>query len=116
MGIREWIGIKQCRVRAESCRTLEDLFLKIKDVPFEAGKPELYRKEHVIGFPALDESNQVQIFGEKGRFTIIRSTIPAMGSVMRNTPEEGAETFRKRKKICMELCQDTADQINAMHL
>lgn len=116
MGIKEWIGVKQCHVNAESCRTLSDLFLKIKDIPFEAGKPELYWKEDVIGFPAIDGNNQVQIFGKDGRFTVIRSTIPVIGSVMMDPLEEGAATARARKKLCMELCQDTADQINAMHL
>lgn len=116
MGIREWIGVKQCRVEAGGCQTLEDLFVKIRDLTFAAGKPEIYRKEDVIAFPAIDDKNQVQIFGEKGRFMVIRSTMPT-GMGWKEAPSEKIPaTAGGRKKMCIELCQKTADQINALNL
>lgn len=116
MGIGAWIGVKQCRVDAVSCRTLEDLFLKIRDISFAAGKPEICRKEEVIAFPAIDEKNQVQIFGGNGQFMVIRSTVPAAVEWKDAPPEEVPETSGGRKKLCIELCQKTADQLNAMKL
>lgn len=124
MSIGEFFGIKQCRVRAESCRSIEELFMKIRNVPFDAGKPEIVRNENVIAFPALDESNQVQIYGQNGQFTVMRSTMPTSDNLLGDEQiEKLAENipgtswmFGSKKKLCMILCQRTADQINDMHL
>ena len=124
MSIGEFFGIKQCKVRAESCRNIEDLFLKIRDVPFDAGKPEIVRYENVIAFPALDGSNQVQIYGEGGNFTVMRSSMPTSDNLLGEEQIErltenipgSAWMFGSKKKLCMILCQRTADQINDMHL
>ena len=116
MGLGEWFGVKQCRVDAESCRTIEELFARIRDGSFAAGTPELYRKINVIAFPAIDRDNQVQIFGENGQFTVMRSTMPVGSRGFGPSDDKSGADPGRRRKRCMELCQITADEINAMHL
>lgn len=123
MGIREFFGVKKCIVKAESCQNIEDLFLKIRDISFDAGKPEFIRNDDVIAFPALDEKNQIQIYGENGSFTVMRSTVPVGKKMDEKTLKKMVESFPEslgmlgnQKKLCMALCQRTADELNAMQL
>ncbi len=123
MGIREFFGVKQCAVKAENCQNIGDLFLKIRDTSFDAGKPEFFRNEDMIAFPALDENNQVQIYGRSGSFTVMRSTVPVGKKMDDEALKEMIESFPEslrmlgnQKKLCMELCQRTADELNSMQL
>src|SRR5574344_1818336 len=82
MGIGEAFGVKIEKLELTGTYTVEELFDQIKDVEFEAGKPELVKHgfSTLIVFPQLDNNNQVWIIpGGKGKFTVQRSSLPAGG-------------------------------------
>ena len=56
-------GVKTKTMKTSASYTLEELYEKIKDVDFSAGKPnyQKYGPAFIITFPALDRYNQVQI-------------------------------------------------------
>lgn len=127
MGISDMLGVRTEKVECRSVSTLEELYEKIKDVPFEAGKPELVKNGFawIIAFPQLDRNNQVQIAGNKGKFTVMRSTQPAgvgkmLGNMMLDELTDGwssmSAAFGNTKKLCMELTTKTAETIRSMNL
>ncbi len=104
---------------------IDDLFEKIKDVEFEAGKPELVKDglAWVIAFPQIDRNNQVQILGNKGKYTVMRNTQPAgAGKFVKNMALDQltggltsmSAVLGDSKKRCMELVTKTADTINGL--
>ena len=127
MGISDLLGVRIEKVECKSVQTLEELYEKIKDVPFEAGKPELVKHGFawVIAFPQLDRNNQVQIIGNKGKFTVQRSTEPAgVGKMVKNMVLDEltdgwssmSAAFGDTKKRCMELTTKTAEVLRSMNL
>lgn len=131
MGIGTFFGIKTAKIVTNEKMSLEELYQKIQDVPFEAGKPEFVKHgfNNVIAFPKIDRENQVWIIGKDGKFTIQRSTIIAgVGNMIKNDLKaelmDGLtggisgmiSTFGSPKKTCMALVDKTADTINGLNL
>lgn len=128
MGIGEAFGVKIEKLELKGTYTVEELFDQIKDVEFEAGKPELVKHgfSTLIVFPQLDNNNQVWIIpGGKGKFTVQRSSQPAgVGNVVKNMALDQltdgwsgmSAAFGSTKKRCIELTEKTAQTINALGL
>lgn len=127
MGLGEMLGIKSEKIETKSIKTIEELFEKIKDADLAAGKPELYSVfgAHMIVFPQVDRNNQVQISGNKGKFTCLRSAQPAgLDKFLANEALEKltggltgwSAVAGDAKKTCMEQVSKTAEQIRAMNL
>lgn len=127
MGIGEILGVRTIKISTSSSYSLEEFFEKIKDTPFDAGKPALVKDglTYVIAFPQIDRNNQVQIIGNKGLFYVQRSIQPAgIDKMVANMALEKltdgltglSGAFGSAKKKCMELAQNTADIILAMNL
>lgn len=127
MGISDMLGVRVEKVECKSTNTLEELYEKIKDVPFEAGKPELVKNGFawLIVFPQLDRNNQVQIIGNKGKFTVQRSAQPAgVGKMVKNMVLDEltdgwssmSAAFGNTKKRCMELTTKTAETLRSLNL
>lgn len=126
MGVGELLGVKIEKLNVKTCATLQDLYEKIKDVEFEAGKPSLVKHglNTVIVFPQFDRNNQIWICDlGKGKFQVQRSTIIAgLGNMVTNMViddlTDGLTTIPaglgKTKKMCMEQVTRVADTINAM--
>lgn len=124
MGFGDLMGVK---LKLSREYTIEELYELIKDVPFEAGKPELvnHGPAVLIAFPQLDRNNQVQILGKKGKYNVMRSVQPAgLDKAFSNIALEKftgglsgfSGAFGKTKKRCEELAKITGEQINAMNL
>lgn len=126
MGLGEALGIKQLKLELNGSYTIEELYEKIKDVPFDAGTPALVKHGFtwLIAFPQQDRNNQVQIIpATKGKFVVQRSTQPAgVGNMLKNdvlnSLTDGltsmSAAFGNKKKLCMELTEKTAATINAL--
>lgn len=126
MGIGEALGIKSLKLDLNGSYTVEELYDKIKDVPFDAGIPALVKHGFawLIVFPQVDRNNQVQIIPSgKGKFVVQRSTQPAgMGNMAKNMALDSitngwssfSGAFGNSKKLCMELTEKTAEAINAL--
>ena len=126
MGIGGMLGIKSETLKLKgSYAGIEEFYEKIKDVEFEAGKPLLIKYGFVwmIVFPPVDRNNQVQIIGNKGKFTVQRSVQPAnMDSIVSNMVLDKltdgwsgmSGAFGDAKKRCMELVTMTADTIHQL--
>ena len=73
MGLGDLFGVRIEKLNLKgSFETIKELYEAIKDVDFEAGKPELVKDglACVIAFPQLDRNNQVQILGSKGKYSV----------------------------------------------
>lgn len=127
MGIGEILGVRTIKISTSSPYSLEEFFEKIKDTPFDAGKPALVKDglTYVIAFPQIDRNNQVQIIGNKGLFYVQRSVQPAgIDKMVANMALEKltdgltglSGAFGGAKKKCMKPAQNTADIILAMNL
>lgn len=127
MGIGEMLGVKSVKLELKGNYTFEELFEKIKDVEFEAGKPSLVKNGFawVIAFPELDRNNQVQILGNKGKYQVTRSVQPAgvdkmLANMALDSLTDGWSSMSgglgNTKKLCMELVEKTANTINALGL
>ena len=121
-------GITMIDVKTKAPYTIEELYEKIKDIPFEAGVPELlhYGFAHAICFPEQDRNNQVQIYvNKKGKVQVMRSTQPmGLQKVLENVSmdhlTDGISSLSmlggKKKKLCEELARRTAQQLNNLDL
>lgn len=126
MGFGELLGVKTEKLNVKTCATLQDLYERIKDVEFEAGKPSLIKHgfSYVIAFPQLDRNNQVWICDMgKGKYQVQRSTIIAgVGNMVTNMVIDDltdgltsiSAAFGDKKKTCMALVTKVADKINSM--
>lgn len=123
MGLGEMFGVKQIKLNLKGdYPTMESLYEAIKDLEFEAGKPQLVKQiAYVIAFPQLDRNNQVQILGGKGKYTVTRSVQPAgigkmIGNMALDEVSNGwssmSGAFGNTKKRCMELVEKTAETIH----
>lgn len=120
MGIGEVLGIKSLKLNLRGSYTIEELYDKIKDVPFDAGTPALVKNGFawLIVFPQIDRNNQVQIIPTlKGKFVVQRSPQPAgLGNMAKNmaleTLTDGwsnvSGVIGNKKRLCMELTEKTA--------
>ncbi len=84
MGFGEMMGMKTEKIVTKEPLDIEEFYEKIKDVEFEAGKPECVKHgfAYLVCFPKVDNENQVWITGNKGKFIIQRSTVIAGGGNM----------------------------------
>lgn len=126
MGFSEMMGVKQVKLTLKgNYETIQELFEKIKDVEFEAGKPALIKQGFawIIFFPKLDRNNQVQILGSKNKYSVVRSTQPAgLDQLLANVALEHltdgfsgmTAAFGGTKKRCMALVESTAKVINEL--
>lgn len=127
MGIGEMMGVKIAKLQLKGdYPEISDLYEKIKDVQFEAGKPELIKQGlggMIIVFPQLDRNNQIWILGSKGKYMVERSAQPAgidkmLGNMALEHLTGGltgmSAAFGNTKKKCMELVDKTAETINAL--
>ncbi len=126
MGIGDMFGVKIEKLSLKGdYPEMKDLYEKIKDVQFEAGKPELFKQGFawIIIFPQIDRNNQVQILGSKNKYVVERSVQPAgldkMAANMALDKLTGGITglsgaFGDSKKKCLELVTKTAQTINAL--
>ncbi len=126
MGIADLLGVRSEKLQLQgNIQTMEELYELIKDVPFEAGVPELHNTgfARIIIFPQLDRNNQVQIMGSRGKFTVNRSIQPAglknmLVNDMLNEISDGWSSMSgamgDTKKLCMMLVTKTAETINAL--
>jgi hypothetical protein len=128
MGLADAFGVRQEKlVLKGDYPTIQDLFEKIKDVEFEAGKPSCVKNglAYVIAFPALDRNNQVQILGSKNKYVVTRAVTPAgVDKLAANMALEHltgglsgfSGAFGNTKKTCMELVTKVAETINALDI
>lgn len=128
MGLGEMLGVKNEKLNLSKTYDYQSLFEAIKDVEFEAGKPQLVKNgfADVIVFPELDRNNQVQISkGLTGGWVVMRSAQPAgVGNLVKNELLDKvtgglsglSAAFGDTKKKCMELVTKTAETINALGL
>ena len=126
MGIGDVFGVKMLKLELKGdYPEMKDLYEKIKDTEFEAGKPELFKNGFawIIIFPQIDRNNQVQILGSKGKYYVERSSQPAgVGKMAMNMALDklsGGWTgmsgvIGDSKKKCLELVTKTAETINTM--
>lgn len=122
MGLGEMLGVKQVKLKLKGdYPKMKDLYEAIKDLDFEAGKPELVRLlADVIAFPELDRNNQVQILGSKNKYYVTRSVQPAgfdkmLKNELLDELTDGWSSlsggFGKTKKRCMELVDSTVETL-----
>ena len=128
MGLADAFGVRMEKLNLKGdYPTLQDLYEKIKDVEFEAGKPSLVKSglAYVIAFPQIDRNNQVQILGSKGKYSVTRSVQPAgVDKFLSNVALEHltngltgmSGAFGDSKKLCMEMVTRTAGTINELGL
>lgn len=121
-------GVTMIKVKAKNAYTIEELYERIKDVPFDAGVPQLcrYMTAQAICFPEQDRNNQVQIsVNRKGQITVMRSPQPmSVEKVAVNLAldhlTDGMSSmsmlFGKKKKLCEALTRRTAEQLSQMGL
>ncbi len=85
-------------VTKHNIASAEELYEYVKDLDFgEIGAPQLAKQVayYCVCFKPLDRNNQVWIYGKKGKFTIMRSTVIAggagggMGNVAKNVALAG---------------------------
>ena len=125
MLICDALGIRIEKLKVDkNCLTIEDLYDRIKDVYFEAGRPELVRQGTVkmIVFPEIDKKNQVQIMHERHGYFVQRSVQPAGMSCVKSIISDDVSDehigltciFSVSKRYCMELVSKTAETINTI--
>lgn len=122
MEIGNMFGIKVKRLELKGdYQTMQELYERLRDVSFEAGEPSLVKNgpEWIIAFPEVDGSNQVQILGNRGRYSVRRSSRPA--GVDRFACNRTAESLtglseepENARKTCIVLVGKTADTINGL--
>jgi len=127
------LGVKTKTLKTAGSYTVEDLFEKIKDVEFAAGKPtcEKYGPAFMIIFPALDRQNQVQIIsnaigGKKPsqKFTIQKaeelglkkSLVNDALSMLTGGLTNLGSMVTDNAKRCEELVEETYNQLEALNL
>ena len=124
MGLGDIMGV---RLQLEKDYTIEELYEKIKYIPFEAGHPVLVKQgsAKLIVWPQMDCCNQIQILGKNGKFNCFRSAQPAGLQketllALLNTFTGGLTSihsvFGKNRKYCEALAKKTGEQINALRL
>ncbi len=84
-------GLKILKLKCTGSYTLDELYEKIKDVEFEAGKPEIVKHglAYIIAFPALDSHNQVQIIPgttkkQHDTFTVMKAEAAGLSNTAGN--------------------------------
>ncbi len=124
-------GFKIKKVKLQNEYTLVELFEKIKDTEFAAGKPELVKHglADVIAFPALDSHNQVQILPasfkkQTNKFQVLKAEAAGVGNFVGNIVKDeltdGLLSIRgvlgKNAKNIVEMVEETANQLGTMGL
>ena len=123
MGFGDILGV---RLHFTQDYTIEEIYEKIKNIPFEAGHPAMVHQGSMtlIVWPQMDRSNQIQILGKNGKFNCLRSAQPA-GTSSSSAITLSALTggllnldslFGKKRKACEALARKTGEQINALRL
>ena len=125
------LGVKMIKIKTKEEYTLEELYHKIQDIPFQAGIPSYVKHgfNYVIAFPPEDRENQVWIIKSKGGFTVQRSVVIAgISEMIKNSVSADIlnelsngitgtiSMFGKPKKNCMAHCDDVAEKIKALNL
>ena len=121
-------GVKMIKLKLKNTYTTEKFYEKIAGVRFEAGSPELikYGPAYIIAFPEVDRNNQVVIQADrKGIIYVQRASTPiGLDKQLRNEMLEDltgglsgmSVLMGKKKKLCMELVDKTAAQLENMGL
>ncbi|MFI3170557.1 MAG: hypothetical protein R3Y06_11490 [Faecalibacterium sp.] len=126
-------GYKVNKIAFANEYKVEDLFEKIKDQTFQAGKPEVisYMGSTIIVFPALNSKNQVQIMttslGNKKptkKYVIQKgdelNVSGAAKNLVLNSLTGGysnlRNTFGDAPKECMRLVDTTFEELTALGL
>jgi len=125
------LGFKIKGVKTKGKYSLEELFAKIKDVEFTAGKPEWTKNgmAYVITFPALDRNNQVWILpGGLGKatnkFNVQKQQAAGVGNAAKNAAlgvlTDGLSDLNwsvgGHSKRCEELVDITAQELGDLGL
>jgi len=123
------LGVKMIKITPRDKMTLEELYEKIKDQQFDAGKPEYIKHgfNYVIAFPPEDRENQVWIIETKDGFTVQRSVVIAgVSNMVKNGVKAEVldklsggitgmvSTFGSPKKACMAHVDDAAEKVKAI--
>jgi len=128
MGLADAFGVRQEKLTLKGdYPAIQDLFEKIRNVEFEAGKPMLVKNglAYVIAFPQIDRNNQVQILGSKNKYVVSRAVASAgMDKLAANMALEQltgglsgfSGAFGNSKKVCMEMVTKVAEKINSLDL
>ena len=131
MGLAEMFGVKSIKIVPKNKMSLEELFEIIKDLQFDAGKPEYIKHgfTYVIAFPPEDRENQVWIIENKGTFIVQRSVaVAGMSNMVKNMAKAEVldklsggvtgmiSTFGSPKKACMAHCDNVAEVLNGLDL
>lgn len=128
MGIKDILGVRnEVLTFQREMQQIEDLYECIRNVPFEAGKPQLVKSglTSIIVFPEIDRNNQVQIMGKNGKYTVVRSVQPAgIGNMAKSMALDHltdgwssmSGSMGKKKKLCLELVTKTAETIRKLDL
>ncbi len=126
MGLGEMLGVKMIKIEPKEKMSLEELYEKIKDIQFSAGKPEYIKHglNYVIAFPPEDRENQVWIITSKDNFIVQRSVaIAGVANTFKNMAKaeildqlSGGITgmvsaFGSPKKACMAHCDEIAEKV-----
>lgn len=124
-------GFKIKAVKTKEKYTLEELYLKIKDVDFTAGKPEWTKNgmAYVITFPALDRNNQVWILPAgmgktNNKFNVQKQQAAGVGNAAKNAAlgvltdglTDLSAGFGGHSKRCEELVDITVEELDALGL
>ena len=127
------LGVKTKTFQTSGSYTLEELYEKIKDVDFSAGKPDCqkYGPAFIITFPALDRQNQVQIISnaigknkQSQKFTIQKAEELGLGKSLMNDAISALTgglfnlggMVTNNAKRCEELVDETYEQLAALNL
>jgi len=128
MGFGELLGVKNIKITLPQAMTIEEVYEKIKDIEFDAGKPEIVKHgfNTIIAFPPEDRENQVWVMLSKTTLYVQRSVaIAGLENMIKNSVKAdvmdaltgGASglisAFGNPKKQCMAHCDDAAEKIKA---
>ncbi len=124
-------GFKIKKVKLQNEYTLEELYEKIKDTEFAAGKPAFVKHgfANIIAFPALDSHNQVQILPgslkkQSNAFQVLKAEAAGLdnmvGNIAMDELTDGLLSIRgvlgKNAKKIETLVEETAAQLGEMGL
>lgn len=115
------------KIKVQNNYTIEELYEKIKDHEFSAGKPELTKHGfiNIITFPALDRNNQVWVMiAGKNKISIQKQEQAGMANMMKNAGLSAATngwaniggTFGNNAKKCEEQVAAVAAELEQMGL
>lgn len=125
------LGVKVKNLKFKNPYTIHELFDKIENETFSAGKPSITKNglAEIIAFPALDRQNQVWVmkvgFSERSdRYSVQKAQQAGVGTMAGNMALDEVTgglfnmfgVFGKKGKQCEKLVETTANELEALNL